>query len=173
MKEFENSLEFKRHEHEFYALRDDLKRIQQQSVECKKSIGSIKVYFNEVNALFNINSSYVYDKKKIEKELESINDKLNDSNYLKDIKNLTPTNEYRIKEFEYKLYKRIDKILRYMAESFVNFELRPKPIKTAKSILNNPNLSNEERRQFYALKQMGIDVKDTDREDFLFKDDEN
>jgi hypothetical protein len=127
MPNYESEMEYKRHEHEFFKLRESLADIQKQSVESKKSIGGIKEYYLMVQSLYLINSSYVIDKNNVSLLLNSVEKMLNDKHYRDSILNINKSNELKIRDYELKICHKIDDALRLMAESFVNVELRPRP----------------------------------------------
>ena len=123
----ERSLEFKRHEMEFYKLRESLEKIQEQSVQAKKNIGGVKEYYFLVQSLFLINHSYVLNSADIRNKLKIIKAMISDKNYIESIKTMNKASEFKIKQFEDNVCEKIDEVLEHMTDSFVQVELRPKP----------------------------------------------
>ena len=153
---YDRTIEYKRHDQEFVELRQSIKSISALSVSAKKQLGTIREYFFEVEALFNINSSYVSDSGKVFAELEKIFTLISDNKYVAGLKNLNASSEIKLKAFEIKVCRRIDKQFRLMCESFVDTELRPKPLKVQKKA--SEMAVGEEKEYFKALEQMGINI---------------
>jgi len=153
---YDRTIEYKRHDQEFVELRQSIKFISALSVSAKKQLGTIREYFFEVEALYNINSSYVSDAKNVFDELEKIFVLISDKNYLRNLRTLNPSTEIKVKDYEIRICRRIDKQFRLMCESFVDTELRPKPLKVQKKA--SEMAVGEEKEYFKALEQMGINV---------------
>lgn len=155
---YNNSIEYKRHDQEFIELRTKLKIVSELSVVAKKSLGTVREYYFEVDALYNLNSSYVINPKHIKKELDKIFILVTSQNYLRDLTNMNASSKDRIRIFELNICRRIDNIFRLLCESFVEHELRPRPTKSLKSAIELET-DKDKREELFALKQMGIEVK--------------
>lgn len=155
---YDTSMEYKRWDQEFVEIRESLKRISAISVNAKKQLGTIIEYFYEVEALFNINSSYVMNKTKIQKSIDDLFLKISNKKYVLGLKNLNKSTEITIKEYEIKICRKIDIIFRLMSESFVEAELRPKPTKEIKDAWETET-DPDKRDELLALNQIGIKVK--------------
>jgi len=155
---YNSSMEYKRWDQEFVEIRTSLTNISKLSVMAKNQLGAVRVYFYEVEALFNTTSSYVTNKTKVKKELDKIHNTINNRKYLKDFKTLNDNSQINIQKFELGVCRLIDNVFRELSESYVNSELRPKPTKEVKDAWETET-DAEEKDKLLALNQIGIKVK--------------
>ena len=155
---YNTSMDYKRWDQEFVEIRESLKKISALSVEAKKKMGSMIEYFYEVEALFNINSSYVMNKNKIKKEIDILFDKVTSKKYQEGLTRLNPNSKILLKEYELKICRRIDNVFRAMSESFVESELRPKLTKEIKEAWETET-DEDKRDELLALSQIGMNIK--------------
>jgi len=126
-------LNFKYHTQEFIDVSEELRQVGHIGRMAKKNIGVVQDFYDGLEYLDEIYSEYFFHQKEIKELFEESEKLLNSKNYQRDLKSYREgkTNiRNSLYNYEYKIIKRLKKILKLISADTVNSELRPKPTKT-------------------------------------------
>jgi hypothetical protein len=84
----------------------------------------MNVFFAEMKMLLTVRKSYIRNFKEYDKELDKIGDEIFKDNYLEDLEN--EINNAKLKHFQYKIMKKLNKILGKIQEELSESEILPK-----------------------------------------------
>lgn len=132
---YDKELGFKYHTQEFLDVSQELRRVGHIGRLAKRQVGMVQEFYDGIEYLDEIYSSYFSKPKEIQNNLEEIEKYIYDSKYQRDLREYLSLDyeddklRNKIKSHELKLIKKLKQIFKNISDDLVWAELRPRPSK--------------------------------------------